>query len=53
MSVKKRGDKFIVTDSTGKKTLGTHDTRKEAIKQLQAIEISKARRKGKNIPRKR
>lgn len=44
MTIKKRGKKFIVTDSTGKKVLGTHPTRKEAVKQLQAIEISKKKR---------
>ena len=48
MSVKKRGKQFVVTDSSGKKVLGTHETRKEAVDQLQAIEASKARRaKGK------
>ena len=44
MSVKKMGDKWIVTDSSGKKVLGTHDSEKDANKQLAAIEISKARR---------
>lgn len=38
--VQKRGDKWVVTDSTGKKVLGTHPTRKEALKQLRAIEFS-------------
>lgn len=40
----KKGEKFVVTDSTGKKVLGTHETRKKAVKQLQAVEASKARR---------
>jgi hypothetical protein len=44
MTIKQRGKKFIVTDLTGKKTLGTHDTRKEAAKQLKAIEANKRRR---------
>lgn len=45
MAIRKLGDKFLVTDSTGKKVLGTHDTEKEAKKQLAAIEISKGRSK--------
>lgn len=39
--VEKRGDKWVVTDSTGKKVLGTHPTKEEADKQLRAIEWSK------------
>jgi hypothetical protein len=39
--IKKRGNKWAVTDKKGKKTLGTHPTKKEAIGQLRAIEISK------------
>ena len=50
MSVKKMGNKWIVTDSGGKKVLGTHDTEEKAKKQLTAIELSKLRRKGKDIP---
>jgi hypothetical protein len=38
------GDKWQVLDSTGKKVLGTHDTKSDAIKQLSAIEISKKER---------
>lgn len=45
--IMKRGEKFVVTDSAGKKTLGIHDSRKDAIAQLQAIEASKARKAGK------
>lgn len=41
----KRDDKFVVMDSEGKKVLGTHETKKEAAKQLAAIEISKKKRK--------
>lgn len=41
--ISKRGDKFVVTDKSGKKVLGTHSSRKKAVKQLQAIEISKAK----------
>lgn len=37
----KRGDKYVVTNEAGTKVLGTHDSRKKALKQLQAIESSK------------
>ena len=37
----KRGRKWVVTDKSGKKVLGTHSSREKAVKQLQAIEISK------------
>jgi hypothetical protein len=33
--------KFVVKDSTGKKTLGTHATHAEALAQLRAIEANK------------
>jgi predicted methyltransferase len=39
--IKKRGNKWVVTDKSGKKVLGTHPSREKALKQLQAIEISK------------
>ena len=39
--IKKRGRKWIVTDKSGKKVLGTHPSREKALKQLRAIEISK------------
>jgi hypothetical protein len=45
--IKKSGTNFVVTDKTGKKLLGKHPTKKKAVKQLQAIEISKAKAKGK------
>ena len=41
--IRKRGGKWVVTSSEGK-TLGTHDTRAKAVKQLGAIEASKHRR---------
>jgi len=44
MAIRKRGKKFIVTNRAGTKVLGTHDTRKDALKQLAAIEASKKRR---------
>jgi len=42
--IKKRGNKWVVTDKSGKKVLGTHPSKEKAIKQLQAIEISKMSR---------
>jgi len=41
--IKKRGSKWVVTDKSGKKVLGTHTSREKALKQLRAIEISKMR----------
>lgn len=43
--IKKQGKKWVVTDSSGKKILGTHETKEKAIKQLAAVEISKKERK--------
>jgi hypothetical protein len=40
----KKGNKFVVKDSKGEKVLGTHPTRKAALRQLAAIEASKARK---------
>jgi hypothetical protein len=40
-TIKKRGNNWVVLDKSGKKVLGTHPTHKKALKQLQAIEISK------------
>lgn len=42
--VKKQGNKFVVTNKSGTKVLGTHKTKKEANAQLAAIEISKHKR---------
>ena len=39
----KHGDKWEVKNKKGTKVLGTHTSRKKAVKQLQAIEISKAK----------
>ena len=39
--IEHRGNKWYVMDSTGKKTLGEHSSKKEAVAQLQAIEINK------------
>jgi cytoplasmic iron level regulating protein YaaA (DUF328/UPF0246 family) len=40
----KDGNKWLVKDKKGKKVLGTHPSRKKALAQLRAIEISKAGR---------
>ena len=40
----KKGDEFVVKDSKGEKVLGTHSTKKAALRQLAAIEASKSRR---------
>ena len=40
MIVKKDG-KWLVKSEDGKKTLGTHDNKADAVKQLEAIEINK------------
>lgn len=45
--INKKDGKWQVTDSTGKKVLGTHDTKQEALAQLAAVEISKKIRKSK------
>lgn len=42
--IAKRGNKYVVTNADGTKTLGSHYTRRQAIRQLRAIEASKARR---------
>lgn len=39
--IEERDGKYVVLDSTGKKVLGTHDSKASAVKQLQAIEASK------------
>ena len=39
----KHGNKWEVKNKKGTKVLGTHTSRKKAVKQLQAIEISKAK----------
>ena len=52
MTVRKKGSRFQLISSTGK-VLGTHSTRAGAEKQEKAIQISKARKAGKRIPKKR
>lgn len=46
--IMKQGKKWVVTDSSGKKILGTHESKQKASKQLTAIEISKKQRKETN-----
>ena len=41
--IAKRGNSWVVLNKAGTKVLGTHPSRKKAVKQLQAIEISKAK----------
>jgi hypothetical protein len=43
--IQKVDDKWVVYPSKGGERLGTHDTKREALKQLAAIEISKQRNK--------
>lgn len=42
--IKKSTKGYIVTDKSGKKKLGKHSSKKKALKQLAAIEISKKKR---------
>jgi hypothetical protein len=42
--IKKENNKYVVYDSSGEKKLGEHATKEEAVKQIAAIEISKAKR---------
>lgn len=44
MSIKKKGSKYVVTNKAGTKVLGTHPTRKAALAQLRAIEVSKKKK---------
>ena len=40
--IQKRGDSYVVTDNSGDKVLGKHKTKRAAIKQIAAVEASKA-----------
>lgn len=46
--IKHEGGKYNVYDSSGSDRLGSHDTRAEAVNQIQAIEASKDRRKNRH-----
>jgi hypothetical protein len=52
MTVVKRGTKYVLVDSKGH-VLGTHDSRTRAEAQENAINISKARKAGHPIPKKK
>lgn len=45
--IKKENGKYVVYPKRGKRKLGEHNTKKEALAQLAAIEISKKERKSK------
>jgi hypothetical protein len=45
--IKKQGKNWVVTDSSGKKILGTHLSKDRALKQLAAVEISKKKKREK------
>lgn len=47
--IKKQGKNWVVTDSSGKKILGTHPSKEKALKQLAAVEISKKKKKEKTM----
>lgn len=42
--IKKSGKNWVVKNSAGTKTLGTHSTKAKALAQLRAIEANKKRR---------
>ena len=42
--IRKVGSRFVVFDSKGKERLGSHRTKKGALQQLAAIELSKQKR---------
>lgn len=44
--IKREGDEFVVTDSSGKKELGRHKSEADAIRQLAAVESKKKTEKG-------
>lgn len=39
--IEQRGSKWVVLDSSGSEVLGEHDTKEDAVEQLQAIEANK------------
>jgi hypothetical protein len=51
--IEKHGDVYQVKTSSGDRTLGTHPTKKAALKQLAAIEISKHRNRKNRKTRKK
>ena len=53
MVIVRRGKKWLLLSRDRKKVLGRHNTREEALEQEQAINISKARKAGHRIPKKK
>lgn len=53
MTIKKRGGKQVLVSKKTGKVLGRHRTKAEAEAQESAIQISKARRAGHHIPKKK
>lgn len=48
----KSGNKYLVKTEAGDKILGTHSSHDNALRQLRAIEVSKAKRAARNhIPK--
>jgi hypothetical protein len=47
--VRRRGDKWVVLDSSGKRVLGEHKTRRDALRQLRAIEAHKYGKRGDHV----
>jgi len=43
--IKRQGNKWVVKDAEGNKTLGTHSSEEAALRQLAAIEISKKKKR--------
>jgi len=52
MVIVKRGSGYALLSKKTGKVLGKHPTRANALKQEKAIQISKARKAGHNIPKK-
>lgn len=52
MTVVKRGKQFCLISKTSGRTLGCHPSQKAAMSQEKAIQLSKLRAKGYNIPKK-
>jgi len=48
--IRKKGDKWVVTTKSGR-VLGTHGSKEKALKQLAAVEASKAAKIKSYVPR--
>jgi hypothetical protein len=49
--IRKEGRVWVLYTSDGKRVLGRHKTRADAVRQERAINLSKARAAGHHIPR--